>query len=74
MRGVFIIEDDDFPYHYDEEVVLTLSDHYHKYSGDIMPAFLTRFNPTGAEPIPQNFCSMKQEMPLGRSNLENLLC
>lgn len=55
MRGVFIIEDDDFPYDYDEEVVLTLSDHYHKYSGDIRPAFLTRFNPTGAEPIPQNF-------------------
>ncbi|RCK57687.1 Iron transport multicopper oxidase FET3 [Candida viswanathii] len=55
MRGVFIIEDDDFPYDYDEEVVLTLSEHYHQYSDDMMPDFLSRFNPTGAEPIPQNF-------------------
>ncbi|KGU25593.1 iron transport multicopper oxidase FET3 [Candida albicans P57055] len=54
MRGVFIIEDDDFPYDYDEEVVLTLSEHYHDYSKDLMPGFLSRFNPTGAEPIPSN--------------------
>ncbi|KHC50226.1 iron transport multicopper oxidase FET3 [Candida albicans P37039] len=54
MRGVFIIEDDDFPYDYDEEIVLTLSEHYHDYSKDLMPGFLSRFNPTGAEPIPSN--------------------
>lgn len=54
MRGVFIIEDDDFPYDYDEEIVLTLSEHYHDYSKDLMPGFLSRFNPTGAEPIPLN--------------------
>ncbi|ODV78902.1 iron transport multicopper oxidase FET3 precursor [Suhomyces tanzawaensis NRRL Y-17324] len=54
MRGAFIIEDDDFPYDYDEEVVLTLSEHYHKNSDELTPAFLSRYNPTGAEPIPQN--------------------
>ncbi|CAI5760784.1 unnamed protein product [Candida verbasci] len=53
MRGVFIIEDDDFPYEYDEEVVLTLGEHYHVYSDELQPAFLSRFNPTGAEPIPE---------------------
>ena len=31
MRGVFVIDDDDFPYDYDEDVVLTVGDHYHKY-------------------------------------------
>ncbi|KAK6875915.1 Iron transport multicopper oxidase FET3 [Candida tropicalis] len=55
MRGVFIIEDDDFPYDYDEEVVLSLSEHYHETSDELMPGFMSRFNPTGAEPIPQNF-------------------
>ncbi|KAI3407103.1 FET3 [Candida oxycetoniae] len=54
MRGVFIIDDDDFPYEYDEEVVLSLSEHYHQYSQDLMPSFLSRFNPTGAEPIIDN--------------------
>ncbi|KAI5956718.1 FET3 [Candida jiufengensis] len=54
MRGVFIIEDDDFPYEYDEEVVLTLNEHYHEYSEDLKHKFLSRFNPTGAEPIPAN--------------------
>lgn len=54
MRGVFIIEDDDFPYDYDEEVVLPIGDWYHDYSEDLTAAFLNRYNPTGAEPIPSN--------------------
>ncbi|KAK6458331.1 iron transport multicopper oxidase FET3 precursor [Scheffersomyces xylosifermentans] len=54
MRGLFIIEDDDFPYEYDEEVTLSLSEHYHKTSDELLPSFLNRYNPTGAEPIPQN--------------------
>ncbi|EDK46458.1 ferroxidase fet3 [Lodderomyces elongisporus] len=54
MRGIFIIEDDDFPYDYDEEVVLSLSEHYHDTSDELMPSFLSRFNPTGAEPIIDN--------------------
>ncbi|KAL6454027.1 FET3 Iron transport multicopper oxidase FET3 [Candida maltosa Xu316] len=54
MRGVFIIEDDDFPYEYDEEVILTLNEHYHDFSDDLHAKFMSRFNPTGAEPIPSN--------------------
>ncbi|KAI3407104.1 hypothetical protein KGF56_000092 [Candida oxycetoniae] len=54
MRGVFIIDDDDFPYEYDEEVVLTIGEHYHETADVLKPKFLSRFNPTGAEPIPQN--------------------
>ncbi|CAI5760785.1 unnamed protein product [Candida verbasci] len=56
MRGAFIIDDDDNPYkdEYDEEIVLTLTDHYHDKSVDLMPGFLNRYNPTGAEPEPDN--------------------
>ena len=54
MRGVFIIEDDDFPYDYDEEVILTLGEHYHDFSDDLHKNFMSRYNPTGAEPIPLN--------------------
>lgn len=55
MRGVFVIEDDDFPYDYDEEVILTVNEWYHELSDELSPSFLNRFNPTGAEPIPANF-------------------
>lgn len=57
MRAAFIIEDDDHPYkdEFDEEVVLTIGEHYHETSDELMPDFLNRYNPTGAEPIPQNF-------------------
>jgi iron transport multicopper oxidase len=55
MRGAFIIEDDEpLPFHYDEELVLTLSDHYHDFADVLLPKFLNRYNPTGAEPIPKN--------------------
>lgn len=53
LRGLFIIEDD-LPFEYDEEVSLTLADYYHKESPAVMKKFLNRYNPTGAEPIPQN--------------------
>lgn len=55
MRGVFIIDDTEpYPYEYDEEVVLTLGDHYHQTADVLLPKFLDLYNPTGAEPIPQN--------------------
>jgi len=54
MRGLFIIEDEDFPYDYDEEITLSVCEHYHENSDTLTPAFLNRYNPTGAEPIPQN--------------------
>lgn len=53
MRGIFIIEDD-IPYEYDEEVVLTVAEWYHKNGSAMKGDFLSLYNPTGAEPIPQN--------------------
>lgn len=53
LRGFFIIEDDTLPAH-DEEVKFSLSDWYHDESPAIMQKFLNKYNPTGAEPIPQN--------------------
>jgi iron transport multicopper oxidase len=56
LRGPLIIHDPDSPYkgHYDEELVLTLSDWYHEEVQLIMPKFLSVTNPTGAEPVPQS--------------------
>ena len=54
LRGLFIIEDEDYGFDFDEEMVLLLSEHYPKLSGAIMQEFLSRYNPTGAEPIPRN--------------------
>ncbi|AET38913.1 ferroxidase FET3 Ecym_3427 [Eremothecium cymbalariae DBVPG len=54
MKGLFIIEEDEFPYEYDKEVTIQLSEWYHELSANIMPRFLNLYNPTGAEPIPQS--------------------
>jgi iron transport multicopper oxidase len=54
MRGAFIIEDHDCRYEYDEEVVLTLSDWYHKNTTELLSSYLNPSNSMGAEPIPQN--------------------
>jgi iron transport multicopper oxidase len=53
LRGLFIIEDD-LPFEFDEEVILSMADYYHLESPEIMKKFKSRYNPTGAEPIPQN--------------------
>lgn len=39
---------------YDEEIVLSLSDWYHEEMRTLIPKFLNKRNPTGAEPVPQN--------------------
>ena len=54
LRGPLIIHDPDGPFkdQYDEEVVLTISDWYHDQMATLLPQFVSRFNPTGAEPIP----------------------
>lgn len=57
LRGVFVVEEQarsDYPFSFDEDLVLTVGDHYHMQSSDIMAKFKLRFNPSGAEPIPQN--------------------
>lgn len=53
LRGLFIIEDETLPEH-DEELSITLSDFYHEEAPQIMKRFLNKYNPTGAEPVPQN--------------------
>lgn len=39
---------------YDEEVVLSVSDWYHDQMTDLIPKFLNKANPTGAEPVPDS--------------------
>ncbi|KAK6464886.1 iron transport multicopper oxidase FET3 precursor [Scheffersomyces coipomensis] len=55
MRGIFYIDDtEDYPYDYDEEVFLSVTDNYHHNSDYLNPRFLNRYNPAGAEPIPDS--------------------
>lgn len=57
LRGMFIIEEESrdlYPFEFDQEVPLSICDWYHAESLVIMHEFLSRYNPTGAEPIPQN--------------------
>lgn len=54
FRGPLIVHDPDFPHHYDEEIVLSLSDWYHDQMQDLLKTFISFANPTGAEPIPNS--------------------
>ncbi|GCF01582.1 ferroxidase fet3 [Zygosaccharomyces mellis] len=54
MRAAFIIHDPEEPFEYDKDLVIQLSDLYRQPYYDVSDAFLSRYNPTGAEPIPQN--------------------
>ncbi|KAK7210791.1 hypothetical protein V2G26_017969 [Clonostachys chloroleuca] len=55
LRGPLIIHDPKSPYNgkYDEEIVMTLSDWYHDQMAHLIPQFMSKGNPTGAEPVPQ---------------------
>jgi len=55
LRGPFIVHDPDNPYkdQYDEEVVLSVSDWYHDQMPELVSFFMSRRNPSGAEPVPQ---------------------
>ncbi|GEQ72868.1 hypothetical protein JCM33374_g6556 [Metschnikowia sp. JCM 33374] len=57
MRGVFVIEEqrsEDYPFVFDEEVVLPIGDWYHSNADTLIPNFMSPQNPSGAEPIPKN--------------------
>lgn len=54
LRGPLIIQDPGIPYSFDEEIILSLSDWYHEEMATLIPKFLNKRNPTGAEPVPQN--------------------
>lgn len=55
LRGPLIVNDKDFPYKdkVDDEFIVTLSDWYHDQMQDLIPTFLYKGNPTGAEPVPK---------------------
>ncbi|KAK3949308.1 Cupredoxin [Pseudoneurospora amorphoporcata] len=52
LRGPLIIHDPKTPFQYDQELVLTVSDWYHEPMSVLQPRFMSKYNPTGAEPIP----------------------
>jgi iron transport multicopper oxidase len=56
LRAPFIVHDKDFPYKnkYDEEVIFSLSDWYHDEMQTLIPKFMGKSNPSGAEPVPNN--------------------
>jgi len=56
LRAPLIISDPNSPFKgmYDEEYVLSVSDWYHDQMTDLIPKFMSRFNPTGAEPVPNS--------------------
>lgn len=56
FRQILTINDPEDPYknQYDEELVVTLSDWYHKQMSDMLKGFISVTNPTGAEPVPQS--------------------
>ncbi|KAH8892032.1 hypothetical protein GQ53DRAFT_746474 [Thozetella sp. PMI_491] len=55
LRGPFIVHDPDFPYRdqYSEELVMTVSDWYHDQMPGLISFFISKANPTGAEPVPK---------------------
>ncbi|KAJ9148850.1 Iron transport multicopper oxidase FET3 [Pleurostoma richardsiae] len=56
-RQALIVHDPDayFADSYKEEIIITLSDWYHDMMDKLAKSFLSVFNPTGAEPVPNSF-------------------
>ena len=56
LRGLFIVHDAEKEnnYKFDHELFWSISDWYHLPSSALVERQLTRYNPTGAEPVPQN--------------------
>jgi len=56
LRGPLIINDPNSPFKglYDDELVMTVSDWYHDEMPGLLSFFMSRVNPTGAEPVPKS--------------------
>ncbi|OKL56382.1 Iron transport multicopper oxidase FET3 [Talaromyces atroroseus] len=56
-RQALIVHDNSsyFVDDYEEEFTITMSDWYHNMAENIKPEFMSLYNPTGAEPIPNAF-------------------
>lgn len=54
LRAPFIIHRDQEPHQYDAEYTIILGDWYHKSADEMNKRFMSKFNPTGAEPVPES--------------------
>lgn len=56
LRGMFVVHDpeNEENYKFDKELAWSISDWYHLSNKELIAKQLTRYNPTGGEPIPQN--------------------
>lgn len=56
-RQALIVHDKDayFADSFDQEIIMTMSDWYHDMMDNIKKSFMSLYNPTGAEPIPNSF-------------------
>ncbi|CAO3679408.1 unnamed protein product [Umbelopsis ramanniana] len=54
LRAPLILNDPTPPYHYDEDITVSMNDWYHDQSEVGLATFLNVENPTGAEPVPQS--------------------
>ncbi|KAL1902357.1 ferroxidase fet3 [Sporothrix stenoceras] len=56
-RQALLVHDVDAPFYdqYEEEIPITLSDWYHEMMEDLSTEFMSLYNPSGAEPIPDSF-------------------
>jgi iron transport multicopper oxidase len=56
-RQALIVHDTTAPFanDYAEEFIVTMSDWYHELAEDIAPSYLSLYNPTGGEPVPDAF-------------------
>jgi iron transport multicopper oxidase len=55
LRGPLIIHDPESPFKddYDEELILTVTDWYHDEMPGLIDFFMSKANPSGAEPVPK---------------------
>ncbi|GAA5939105.1 uncharacterized protein JCM15063_004427 [Sporobolomyces koalae] len=54
LRAPLIIHAPEEPHKYDEEYVIVLSDWYHERAEKENKVFMSKYNPTGAEPVPDS--------------------
>ncbi|KAF9435748.1 hypothetical protein BGZ76_005611 [Entomortierella beljakovae] len=54
LRGPLIIHNINETYQYDEEYTISLADWYHREHSVMVEQYLSIFNPSGAEPVPES--------------------
>ncbi|CAK7209550.1 hypothetical protein SCUCBS95973_000478 [Sporothrix curviconia] len=54
LRAPLLVHDPDPPFAFNEEHVISLSDWYHDEMPGLLAGFISKSNPTGAEPVPQS--------------------